>query len=382
MLKVIAFYLPQFHSIPENDEVWGKGFTEWDNVRAATAMVDGQNQPRIPEDDNYYNLLDEDTIQWQTEIASSHNIYGFCFYHYWFSGKKILNKPLELIRDSKKIHFPYSICWANESWANAWESDKPKTFLEQKYGSLDEWAEHFNYLLTFFKDPDYIVENNKPFLTIYRPENIPNLNEKLDFWDKLAKENGFDGICYSYQQIDFELDPNSDDSRFKYSIEYQPKYALVDYEKAHPLSFKQKSVLNLKIFLRNVASKIEKIIKIDILKINRKFNNNKKPRIFNYSEIADVLTSKKASSEKSIGGMFVGYDDTPRKQERGMIIQSTPEEFSKYLEKQVLNIKNNYETDYLFLFAWNEWAEGGYLEPDSKYGLKYLESVKKAVDLY
>lgn len=384
MVKVISFYLPQFHSIPENDAVWGKGFTEWNNVKSAIPLIENQNQPRVPLNNNYYNLLDEETIKWQTDLAKKNKIYGFCIYHYWFSDKLLLNKPLELIRDSKKIHFPYCICWANESWTDAWvATDKPKSFLKQEYGDVAEWKRHFDYLLSFFRDPDYIVENNKPLLVIYRPESINDLNERLDLWNELAKKNGFSGITFAYQQLDFELDPQSDDSRFKYSIEYQPKYAQYDLnqEKITGMSSYLEGIKGrLKYKLQNVKTKYH----VDLLA--HRHNKQKKmaekmgPNIQKYGDVCEKIINKKPRNNKSVAGMFVGYDDTPRKGRRGLVIQSNPELFKKYLDLQMTNIEKNYSNDFLFLFAWNEWAEGGYLEPDSKYGFEYLEAVKETVN--
>ena len=234
MVKVISYYLPQFHSIPENDAVWGKGFTEWNNVKAAKPYFQGHNQPRVPLNSNYYNLLNENTIAWQAKLAQDNGIYGWCIYHYWFSDKILLNKPLELLHRSDNIHMPYCICWANESWTNAWvSSGKPESFLKQEYGDKAEWKRHFEYLLQFFADPDYINENGCPLVVIYRPENIPNLNSCLDYWTELAVQNGLPGLTFAFQAIDFSLQLHSDASRFTYDIEYQPKYAL------HDLALKQ-----------------------------------------------------------------------------------------------------------------------------------------------
>lgn len=380
MLKVISYYLPQFHSIPENDEVWGKGFTEWNSVKKAKPLYSNHNQPRIPLKDNYYNLLDENTLLWQTEIAKKNNVYGFCIYHYWFSGKLLLNKPVELIRNSNKIHFPYCICWANESWGNAWVSDKPKTFLEQKYGDKSEWREHFEYLLTFFKDPDYISENNKPLVVIYRPENIPNLNNRLEYWQELAKNAGFDGLTFAYQQKDFEDLKDKDDTKFTYSIEYQPRYALDDWKQ------KSQHIFKSKYFMKRAIQSIGTFVGIDILeKIRHKRSasvEKKGPNIFNFDEIANEVVQRTPNSSKSIAGMLVGYDDTPRKGNRGSVIQSTPDQFRNFLFKQAKNVKENYQNDYLFIFAWNEWGESGYLEPDTKYDYQYLHAIHDVVDEY
>lgn len=157
-MKVIAFYLPQFHETPENNEWWGQGFTEWNNMKAAKPLFEGHNQPRIPLNNNYYNLLDEKTLEWQTKIAREHGVYGFCCYHYWFGSKMLLEKPMEIYLKDKNCDLPFCFCWANETWTNAWaaetESDR-KTLIKQEYGDKEEWERHFQYLLPFFKDERY-----------------------------------------------------------------------------------------------------------------------------------------------------------------------------------------------------------------------------------
>lgn len=385
MTKVVSFYLPQFHSIPENDAIWGKGFTEWTNVRAAKSLMPDHYQPREPLNDNYYSLLDEDTIAWQADIAKDHGVYGWCIYHYWFNrDKMILNKPLELLHHSKKIHFPYCICWANESWTNAWVSkDKPKDFLKQEYGNEEDWRLHFNYLLQYFSDPDYITEDNKPMMVIYRPETIPDLNERLDYWNQLAKEHGFDGLTYAYQQIDFEQQPDADDSRFRYSIEYQPKYAQVD-TKDERTSSERKAVETIKHGARVALGIVDKLTKSNFTEAHNKRAEDKAeitpPKTMDYQMLCEAILRRHATNEKSVAGMFVGYDDTPRRGNRGTIIQSTPEQFKHYFGEQLKNVRQHYQTDYLFLFAWNEWAEGGYLEPDKRYGYAYLDAIKACLE--
>ena len=151
-MKIIAFYLPQFHNIPENDEWWGDGFTEWVNVKAAKPLFEGHQQPKVPLNDNYYNLLDDNVKIWQAKIAKEHGVYGFCYYHYWFSGKMLLEKPMEQMLKNKAVDIPFCISWANETWTKAWVNDEKKVLILQKYGEKDEWKQHFDYLLPFFKD--------------------------------------------------------------------------------------------------------------------------------------------------------------------------------------------------------------------------------------
>ena len=165
-MKIIAFYLPQFHEIPENNKWWGKGFTEWVNVKKARPLFENHNQPRVPLNKNYYNLLDEKTQKEQVKLANDYGLYGFCFYHYWFDGKLLLEKPVEKFLENKSLDTHFCICWANEHWTNAWANKEAKVLIEQKYGNKKEWKEHFDYLLNFFKDDRYIKENNKPLLVI------------------------------------------------------------------------------------------------------------------------------------------------------------------------------------------------------------------------
>ena len=372
-MKVIAFYLPQFHSIPENDEWWGKGFTEWTNVKAAKPLFDGHNQPVEPLDGNYYNLLDNSTIKWQIELAKKYGVYGFCFYHYWFDGHMLLQKPMENMLKDPDLNIPYCISWANENWTNAWKANgNVKTLIQQTYGKKDEWKRHFEYLLPFFKDPNYILENNKPFFIIYRPEIIPCLNEMLDYWNELAKLNGFDGMVFAYQQLSYHLLEGRDESRFKYNIEYQPGYARYDLQ-MNQVSKTGKLAFEFRNTVRKIVSRVDKIIGSNIsAKLTRTTLQTE-----SYDSLCHEIVNRKPDSEKAIPGMFVGWDNTPRRGKTGRVcLGATPEKFAKYLKLQIENAEKNYKKDMLFIFAWNEWAEGGYLEPDTKNRYAYLEGLR------
>ncbi|WP_105140335.1 glycoside hydrolase family 99-like domain-containing protein [Streptococcus suis] len=374
-MRPIAFYLPQFHAIPENDEWWGEGFTEWTNMKAATPLFDGHLQPRIPLDNNYYNLLDEKTMEWQVELAKKYGLYGFCFYHYWFNGHMLLEKPMEMMLNNPNINFPYMICWANEPWTNAWKADgNEKTLIAQHYGREKEWKQHFEYLLQFFKDKNYIVENNKPMLLIYRPEIIECLNEMLDYWNELAIEAGFSGIDFAYQQVSYYLLDNKDESRFKYRVEYQPGYARYDVQKQS--AGLSQYLLPIKTKIRNIVYGFDKKAKTNLSsKLTRQ-----KLSFEDYDELCQSIINRKADDEKSVAGMFVDWDNTPRRGDRGRVcLGSTPEKFKHYMTEQIKNVSENYQNDMLFIFAWNEWAEGGYLEPDERNKYGYLEALKESL---
>lgn len=366
-IQTIAFYLPQFHQIKENDEWWGEGFTEWTNMKKATSLYDGHYQPRIPLNGNYYDLTDSTTIKWQATLAKTYGVDGFCMYHYWFNGKMLLEKPMEILLRNPDIDMNYCICWANESWTNAWVSSQNKVLIEQTYGDSKEWIQHFEYFLKFFKDQRYILDNNRPILIIYRPELIPKLNEMLDFWNKLAIHNGFDGICYGYQQSGLD-DMHKDNSMFSFDIEYQPKYALKDKD--------EKNIFRKRI--RNIIDRLNQtLFSNHVLQ-----RNSTQVRKYDYDEIWEYVLERQATSEKSVAGAFVDWDNTPRRGKNGIVFENaSPEKFEYYMRKQYKNVLNNYKLQYLFIFAWNEWAEGGYLEPDQKYQNKYLQSLRKAQDV-
>lgn len=363
-IKTIAFYLPQFHCIKENDEWWGEGFTEWTNMKKAKPLYKGHYQPRIPQSNNYYDLTEVSTLMWQAQLARTYGIDGFCIYHYWFNGKMLLEKPMELLLANPEIDINYCICWANESWTNAWVSSQNKVLIEQTYGDEKEWESHFNYFLQFFKDSRYILDKNKPVLVIYRPELIPNLNNMLQFWNKLAMDNGFDGICFGYQQSGLD-DMRKDNSMFTLDIEYQPKYALKDKDEKNIFRKKLHSIvdcLNQSIFKNHTLQR-----------------NTEQVRRYDYDDVWNYVISRHASSKKSVAGAFIDWDNTPRRGTNGLVFEgSSPEKFKYYIKRQYENISNNYSQPYLFIFAWNEWAEGGYLEPDEKYGTAYLEAIRDA----
>ena len=368
-MKVIAFYLPQFHETPENNEWWGQGFTEWNNMKAAKPLFEGHNQPRIPLNNNYYNLLNEKTLEWQTEIAKEHGVYGFCCYHYWFGSKMLLEKPMEIYLKDKNCDLPFCFCWANETWTNAWaaetESDR-KTLIKQEYGDKEEWERHFQYLLPFFKDERYIKEGNKPLFVIYRPQYITELSARLAYYNKRAQEEGFDGLVFAAQHVSFYAEKSVDKLMFKYQIEYQPGFAFYDMS-----SWMQKQMSVIK---QNVQTWARDHLK--------SFKSAKKAKLqkLSYDEVWNTVLNRKAEPGM-IPGAFVDWDNTPRYKEKGRVLTgATPEKFKEYFGKQLKRARDEYKSDYIFIFSWNEWSEGGYLEPDMKNQYGYLDAIKSCVD--
>ena len=372
-MKVIAFYLPQFHNIPENDEWWGDGFTEWVNVKKSKPLYEGHYQPRVPLNGNYYDLLDDNVKLWQASLAKKYGVYGFCYYHYWFSGHKLLQKPMEQMLANKAIDLPFCVCWANEPWTKAWVGDTKKVLIPQNYGGEEEWREHFEYLLPFFRDDRYIKINGRPLFVLYRPEIVNCLNPMLDYWNQLAMENGFtNGFCFAYQNVDFDLIKGKDDSRFDMNIEFEPLYAYRDMTAGQ-----HKYLRRMRRLVSNWAGKH---FGIDLLKYGENFFNKNKP--LSYDKAWEAILKRKLASKKNVPGAFVGFDNSPRRGKNGAKIYdgATPEKFQQYFSKQVKRAREVYHSDMLFITAWNEWAECGYLEPDEKYKYGYLEAIKKALE--
>ncbi len=366
-MKIIAYYLPQFHEIPENNKWWGEGFTEWVNMKKARPLFEGHNQPRVPLNANYYDLSDVEVMRWQVELAKKYGLYGFCFYHYWFDGHLLLEKPVEQYLSEQSIDFPFCICWANEHWTNAWVSKDNKVLIEQRYGSEKEWTEHFYYLLPFLKDKRYIKIDGKPLLVLYRPEIIDCLEDMLNCWRSLARKEGLGEICIAFQHPSYYVYPKKREDLFDYCLEYQPTFART-MANNHKHSF-------LRRMKRSTALWFEKNLKIDL-----RYNPRHDVAKVDYDKVWKDILRLRPHSGKSVPGAFVDWDNTPRRGKTGSAYTGvTPEKFKKYLGEQIRNARDNYHKDFMFLFAWNEWAEGGYMEPDEKNGYGMLEAMRGAL---
>lgn len=355
-IKIISFYLPQFHVIPENDEWWGKGFTDWNNVRKGFVYLKGQEQPRVPLNDNYYDLTDIDTLRWQADLMAKYNIYGQCFYHYWFDGKLLLEKPSELLLENKDIPIRFCFSWANEPWARTWDGKNHCVLMPQKYGGKKDWRKHFDYLLPFFKDERYIKENDCPMFIIYKSSSIEDCGEMMENWNQLAVKHGFKGIHFVQT-----LRGKGDEKRnlpFKAKVEFEPSRTFYKIP-----------------FIDLTMRKIRRLL---VANINRIFNTTiPLSKAWAFSYIAHYSLSRK-STEGTYAGAFVGWDNTARKGIKSTIVlPATEDEFEEYLSEKIRIAKEIYKTNYLFINAWNEWAEGTYLEPDTSHQYSYLEVIKK-----
>ena len=373
-MKIIAFYLPQFHNIPENDLWWGDGFTEWTNVKAAKPIYKGHVQPKIPLNENYYNLLDDDVKIWQANLAKEYGIYGFCYYHYWFGGKLLLEKPMEQMLQNKDIELPFCICWANEPWSKTWVGEK-KVLYPQKYGDEKEWIEHFMYLLPFLMDERYIKKDDKPLVFIYKPEQVTCLPEMVTCWKDLAIKNGLKGLTVAGKYIDVNFVGTKQYECLDYVIEWQPCSVKASGRRVN-------STNPIKKLRRRVYDYFSAKLGIDAYEYSlvRKIRNMNNSRIEEYDDVWQEIIDQKPLTSKSIPGAFVRWDNSPRFGKEATIVKGeTPDKFRKYLSNQIVHAKDDYHQDMIFIYAWNEWAEGGYLEPDEEYGYEYLEAIRDAL---
>lgn len=348
-MKKFAFFLPQFHEIKENNEWWGEHFTEWTNVKAAKKLYRGHVQPIRPLNNNYYNLLEKQTVEWQTKLADDYHVDGFIYYHYYFTGKMLLEKPAENLLKWKEIKQKFFFCWANHSWIRSWNGTR-EILLEQKYGKEEEWEKHFEYLLPFFCDERYEKKDNKPLFMIFQP-NFSEAKEMFSFFDKKCKENGFDGICLI-------------ESRNRHMEGLEKSYPQTEYLF---LREPDNTVNSFHTGKRNVTFRFKNKVRTmlhnkGIVSYVRKYSGKKFFKDMNKNCI---------DRQDVINGAYFTWDNTPRHKHRGYIITETTKKlFFSYMDK----LKNK---EYVFFNAWNEWAEGMILEPTEENGYKYLEWIKE-----
>lgn len=361
MIKPIAFYLPQFHPIPENDAWWGKGFTEWTNVSKAKPLFPNHQQPFLPSELGYYDLRVSETREQQVALAREHGLYGFAYWHYWFgNGKLLLERPAEEVLSSGHPDFPFCFAWANETWSGRWHGLNDKILIEQKYPGLEDRKQHFNYCLRFFQDPRYIKVNGKPVFIVYRPENVPDELIMVDSWNNWAQEVGLKGIHF--------IGVSDNDSCISkgYSGRIQNAPLISQNLKSHKKIFSNDTSIMNRILFRFGFKQ-----------------NVKYPEVYDYD---DYVRSRISSpiSPKEYPLVLPGWDNTPRSSHRGLVLQnSSPETFKSYLEFACDSVsKSSMDDGFLFIKSWNEWAEGNVMEPSIYFERKYLEILQEVVGKY
>ncbi|QEC69077.1 lipopolysaccharide biosynthesis protein [Panacibacter ginsenosidivorans] len=365
MPRLIAYYLPQYHPIPENDAWWGTGFTEWTNVAKAKPLFNGHYQPHFPADLGYYDLRVPEVREQQEAMARQYGIEGFMYYHYWFgNGRVLLERPMQQMLRAKKNNFPFCLCWANESWKGVWHGvSTGKTLIEQTYPGKSDYEKHFYYLLDAFNDERYIKVDNKPVFNVYMPLNLPDIHEFANTFHELAIKEGFSGMYLIGSRCPIDWNP----CQYGFS-------GVIGSEMAN-LRIKQRSYFSKKkIYLvKKIQSHTQQLAK------KKMFAPNKIPLVTAYENIIDQLITDKTFSFDYYPCAVPNWDNTPRAGADGLVFHhSTPQLFGKHLQHALQKVSHlPAERQFVFIKSWNEWAEGNYLEPDQQFGYGYLEEIKQ-----
>lgn len=352
MAKFIAFYLPQFHPIPDNDKWYGKGFTEWTNVAKGRPLFKGHYQPHIPADLGFYDLRLRDTVVAQTELAKEYGVDGFCYWHYWFgNGKQLLEKPFQALIADKSIDFPFSLAWANETWEKKlWDKNKKNEIIaEQVYPGDQDYINHFYSLLKAFSDKRYIRVDGKLLFIIYRPLDCPDVSNMMNIWRDLATKEGLGDFYF----VAKDFDCRDKDKLFSYGFD----------------AIYNDTVLNIHHKL-STANKIRLKVQRDVFGM---------PTTFKYSEAIKYMITEDDKQDNIFPLIAPNWDHSPRSGRKSLILTDcAPHFFEKVVRNAVEVIQNKPEEQKIVMIrAWNEWGEGNHLEPDLKYGLGYLEAIKR-----
>jgi lipopolysaccharide biosynthesis protein len=357
--RALAFYLPQFHPIPENDRWWGKSFTEWLNVVRARPRFKGHYQPHLPADLGFYDLRVPEVQAAQAALAQSYGIHGFCYYHYWFNGKRLLERPVEQLLRNGTPDFPFCLCWANENWSRTWDGQDKELLMEQHYSLADDEA-HLKSLLPTFRDRRYIRIKGRPLFLVYRASHLPDLAATLALWRKLAVEAGLPGLylvnveCFTSehglkQRYDFDA-----------AVEFAPDWG--ELPPALPM-------------LGHALT--ERVLR----KLGQGDPKMTNTLVFDYDALVEKMLAKPVPPYLRFPGVTPSWDNSARKKSGARIFHgSKPERYGQWLSAAIQRFTPpSPEEDLVFINAWNEWAEGNHLEPCARHGHGYLEATQKAL---
>lgn len=366
--RLIAFYLPQFHPIPENDELWGKGFTEWTNVAKAKPLFRGHYQPHLPADLGYYDLRVPEVREAQAEMARNAGVEAFCYYHYWFAGRRLLERPFNEVVACGKPDFPFCLCWANESWSGIWHGLPNRIFVEQNYLGPDDNRRHFLALRDAFLDKRYLRIGARPIFLIYHPVEFPNLTSFIQQWQELAVQNGLPGIHFV--------------------AHLRPSESAWDFRSRGFDSCTVVSTLQGFFSRRNLGNSgalADPGAFRDVLHhwFWRRYRlaSGQFANVSLYKHALRYMLEGCGGESNVHPTVTPNWDNTPRSHTRGYVLHdSTPELFRVHL-RDALNLVKSHpiERRLIFLKSWNEWAEGNYLEPDQRFGHDYLTVIRKEV---
>ena len=374
--RIIAYYLPQYHPIPENDKFWGKGFTEWTNVAKAKPLFRGHYQPQIPADLGFYDLRLSEVREAQAELAREAGIEGFCYWHYWFgNGKKVLDMPFNEVLKSGKPDFPFCLGWANHSWTTkTWEKGKSftseTTIFEQLYPGDEDYTAHFYDVLPAFRDHRYITVEGKPLFVIFDPDAFKDATHFMKLWNELAVKNGLKGIyfvgrCDALQEMSLK------------SIRKLDQLTKPRYENMLKRGYDGINSVTLKYAEFKATGVLHKAVH----SFMRKYFGGWVLDKYKYGDIMKHFITPEDYMDRIYPQLIPRRDRSPRSGRKAMIYyDSTPELFEIAAENAIKCVeKRDMEHRLIFLNAWNEWGEGAYMEPDIRFGKKYIETLKKVL---
>jgi len=361
-VRAIAFYLPQFHPIAENDRWWGKGFTEWRNVVQARPLLKGHYQPHLPADLGFYDLRSPETRAAQAALARQFGIHGFCYYHYWFNGQRLLERPLDEVLSTGEPDFPFCVCWANENWTRRWNGEEQDVLLQQQYSPEDDRA-HIRALLRYFRDPRYITIDGRPLVLIYRVSSLPSPQQTAAIWREEAAKAGFPGLylCTVISLASLDFDPAT--IGFDAAVDFPP---------------------NCNHYTQPIKPWRCKFKQLD--RQARRFVSDPycDHTILRYSDLAKNIMSRAEPDYPMFPTVTPGWDNSARRKRGASIyLGSTPEVYRRWLDHSIRQTQNRFADpaeQLVFINAWNEWAEGNHLEPDQKWGHRYLEETRDALE--
>jgi lipopolysaccharide biosynthesis protein/glycosyltransferase involved in cell wall biosynthesis len=342
--RLIAFYLPQFHPIPENDAWWGEGFTEWTNVAKAEPLFQGHYQPHLPADLGFYDLREPSVREAQAELARQAGISGFCYYHYWFHGTRLLERPFDEVLSSGEPDFPFCLCWANEPWSRRWDGREEDVLQAQTYSQEDD-LEHIHWLLPALRDERALTVEGKPLFVVYQARDLPDPARTTDLWRREVRKAGLPGLCLLTVETGWDAGWDATEAGFDGKILFQPQFSIL-----------------------NTVPRLEA--------------GSQNLRVFAYDEAWPILSRPDPVRYRRYETVCAGWDNSPRRGVDGWLLHdSTPDAYGQWLSEAVDRVQDQApEQRLVFLNAWNEWAEGAHLEPDQRHGLAYLDATRRALD--
>lgn len=349
-VKVIAFYLPQYHPIPENDEWWGKGFTEWTNVAKAKPLFRGHYQPKLPADLGFYDLRVPETREAQVELARGAGIEGFCYYHYWFgNGRRLLERPFHEVLTSGKPDFPFCLCWANATWTGIWHGMPNKVLIEQKYPGPEDHKKHLEYLIQAFADERYIKISGKPLFIVYHPMRVKEPEAFTDLIREEILRLGFKGVYLA-------------------GVAHNTSW--------NPLKHGYDAVVDQRLPALNGH------IPLDLIKLKlHKLNKSARLTIHEYKDVLGNFVVSNNKPFRNFPCVIPNWDNTPRSGMNGLVLRDSSPELFRLSMQRACEIARHCTEDerIVFLKSWNEWAEGNYVEPDVRYGHAYLDVIRETL---